>query len=217
MDFLDEVLGGELPVFPLPGAILFPGAILPLNIFEPRYVRMIEDALKSGGVIGMIQPSEDGGEVGTDAGKPGLAQVGCAGVIARCNRTEDGRFEIALAGLKRFRVKRELPSDAPYRLVEADFHPFDADVAAEPHFSPETHERLLDALGDYADSLSLGIKREELEAAPTPSLVDALSAQCPFSNVEKQLLLEAPGHPERLSILLELFDFHQSARRSRIQ
>jgi Lon protease-like protein len=201
---------GDLPatlgVFPLTGVLLLPRGQLPLNVFEPRYLTLVEAALSGSRLIGMIQPTES--EEKTL--KPHLSVVGCAGRITAYRETDDNRYLITLSGICRFRVAQEIATTTPYRQVATDFAPFAGDLA-EGDDSDFPRERVLAALNDY-------LKRRELKAdwrsvmnAPAETLVNALAMLCPFEPAEKQALLEAPAWQDRVSTLLALLEMAGAA------
>ncbi len=141
-----------IPVFPLGGALLFPKAVLPLNIFEPRYLSMVDAALVGHRLIGMIQPA---GIVTpatpSDTDSPNLAEVGCAGRITGFQETEDGRYLIALTGITRFRVREEIKHDGAYRIVRADWDAFASDLERQPALDDSARVRLIEALKTYLE------------------------------------------------------------------
>jgi Lon protease-like protein len=191
-----------IPVFPLDGAVLLPGGLLPLQIFEPRYLNMIDDAMAGDRIIGMIQTSGEG-----DRGCPGLALVGCAGRITSYSETGDGKYLIALTGLCRFRVTAEIPTPTPYRQVRADFTGFEADLVADDEGEEFERAPFLGLLRRYLDSRGLGVEWDAINAAPATALINSLSMVLPFTPAEKQALLEAPdieGRREALTALLEI-------------
>jgi hypothetical protein len=195
-------LPAVIPVFPLDGALLLPGGVLPLQIFEPRYLNMIDDAMAGERIIGMIQTSGEGKRA-----RPSLARVGCAGRITSYSETSDGKYLIALTGLSRFQVKEELAGHTPYRQVEADFAPFEADLQAEGEGDEFERAPFLSLLRRYLDHRGLGVEWEVVNAAPAPALINSLSMALPFSRLEKQALLEAvdlEGRREVLTTLLEI-------------
>lgn len=188
-----------IPVFPLPGAILLPRGQLPLNIFEPRYLNMIDDAMAGDRIIGMIQPRP-----GARA-QPGLSPVGCAGRITSFAETSDGRYLITLTGCARFRLGSELPTQTPYRQVRADFAPFEADLAPPPVDDVGLdRETLLDALRAYLETRGLDIDWDTAETAPPEALINSLSMALPFEPSEKQALLEAASLTDRSEVLTAL-------------
>lgn len=203
-------LSRTIPIFPLTGVLLLPRGLLPLNIFEPRYLAMTRDAIaaaQSGnrGLIGMIQPTEtpSGARRGE---RPDVYTIGCVGEIASAAETDDGRILITLRGLCRFAVQRELEVDTLYRQVEADYARFagDAALAADGHTD---RERLLKALRAYCERHGLPADWDSINAANDDLLVHSLSMICPFTPGEKQALLEAPdfiARAEMLTTLLEM-------------
>lgn len=196
-----EELPQTLPVFPLTGALLLPRGHLPLNVFEPRYLALVDAALTSSRLIGMIQPTEPEDSVL----KPALSAVGCAGRIVSYRETEDGRILITLLGVCRFRAEEELESRTPFRLVHANYAPYLGDMIAPP---PESfpRERLAAALKDYLSRRDLRADWGSVMSAPADVLVNALAMLCPFEPAEKQALLEAPGWAERVDTLVALLE-----------
>jgi hypothetical protein len=184
-----------LAVFPLNGAVMFPKGQLPLNIFEPRYLNMIDDALAGDRLIGMIQSMPDDGD--DDEGTPRLARVGTVGRLTAFAETDDGRYLITLTGISRFEVVRELPVATAYRQVEADFEPFAADLKPSPDFSGFDRPPFLEVVRSYLDRNDLKADWSSIEEAPPELLVNALSAMCPFAPMEKQALLEQPTLKDR--------------------
>jgi|SRR5579871_4207166 len=197
LDDLPKTLG----IFPLTGVLVLPHGQLPLNVFEPRYLALVEAALSGSRMIGMIQPVEP--EEKTL--KPALAAIGCAGRITGYRETDDGRYLITLTGICRFRVQAELPVDTPFRQVAADYSAFAADLA-EGGDGEFPRERLLAALNEYLSRRDLKADWRSVMNAPAETLVNALAMLCPFEPAEKQALLEAPGWPERVSTLLALLE-----------
>ena len=188
-----------IPVFPLPGAILLPRGQLPLNIFEPRYLNMIDDAMAGDRIIGMIQPRAGALDL------PGLSPVGCAGRITSFAETSDGRYLITLTGCARFRLASELPTQTPYRQIRADFTGFEADLAAPPVDDVGLdREGLLDALRAYLETRGLDIDWDTAETAPPEALINSLSMALPFEPPEKQALLEAASLTDRSAVLTAL-------------
>ena len=193
-----------IPVFPLGGALLFPRAVLPLNIFEPRYLSMVDAALVGHRLIGMIQPAGLIVPDTTGVDTPDLAEVGCAGRITGFQETEDGRYLIALTGICRFRVKEELRHEGAYRIVRADWDAF-ADDLTRPHDVDDgVRARLVSALHAYLERSGMKADWSAVEEAPVDTLINSLSAGCPFSNPEKQALLEARTMEDRCTALITL-------------
>jgi Lon protease-like protein len=193
-----------VPVFPLTGAVLLPRGVMPLNIFEPRYLAMVRDALSGTGVIGMIQPRR-----ASDARRPELFDIGCIGRITESRDAEDGRMLIELTGLVRFRIGRELDVTTPYRQVVADYDAFQGDLSPPRAVSPAARVALEETLRTYLDANGLSADWEAVTSADDDSLVTTLSAVCPFDPVEKQALLEAPDLPGRAATLTALMTFAQ--------
>lgn len=201
-----------LPVFPIGGAVLLPRGVMPLNIFEPRYLAMIRDAMAGDKLIGMIQP-RGASDTSDGAGKvrPGLFDVGCAGRITEFHETGDGRMVIALTGVARFAIARELDVTTPYRQVMPDFDAF-ADDAGEPHpLAPAARSALETTLRSYLDTQGLSADWKAVSEADDDSLVTTLSAVCPFDPIERQALLEARDLPARAATLNALMTFAQGS------
>jgi len=188
-------------IFPLTGVLLLPRGHLPLNVFEPRYLSLVEAALSGSRLIGMIQPTES--EEKTL--KPQLSSVGCAGRITGYRETDDNRYLITLTGICRFRVALEVATDAPFRQVQADYRPFASDLA-EGDETDFPRDRVLAALNDYLSRRELKADWRSVMNAPAETLVNALAMLCPFEPAEKQALLEAPSWTERVTTLLALLE-----------
>ncbi|MES2033991.1 MAG: LON peptidase substrate-binding domain-containing protein [Pseudomonadota bacterium] len=189
-----------IPVFPLDGALLLPGGQLPLNIFEPRYLNMVDDAMSGDRLIGMVQTRPG------DPERPPLAPVGCLGRVTSFAETPDGRYLITLTGLCRFQLGDELPVRTPYRQVLARFDAFEADLSEETTSSGLDRDKFLAALGRYLDHRGLGIEWETAENAPVDALVNSLAMGLPFDAAEKQALLEAITIEERAAALTALLE-----------
>jgi uncharacterized protein len=195
----------RLPVFPLPGALLLPRTRLPLNIFEPRYLAMVHDAMAGARIIGMIQPDPVGSDVSPGACEiPALQAVGCAGRITSYTETDDGRLLIVLSGVARFRVVAENRSPGPYREVEADFAPFAGDLIAGLGEADVDRRVLLETLRGYLEARRLVADWTEVEAASTEALVNSLSALSPYPPGDKQALLEAADLKARAEMLIAI-------------
>ncbi|MEP7209568.1 MAG: LON peptidase substrate-binding domain-containing protein [Alphaproteobacteria bacterium] len=190
----------EIPVFPLGGAILLPRSVLPLNIFEPRYLNMIDDALAGERLIGMIQPAGLMGE----GENPELANVGCVGRLTAFQETDDGRYLITLSGIARFGVANETTHQTPYRTVRADWTRFPDDLGPEHAMTAPDRTELTIALTDYLDRNGLHADWATIKDAPVEMLINSLSTGCPFTNPEKQALLEARTLHDRCSALIAL-------------
>ena len=191
----------EFPVFPLAGALLLPRGRLPLNIFERRYLAMVEDSLGAGRMFGMIQPDPQRSESETG---PGLYRVGCLGRLASFSETDDGRYLISLAGLIRFTVAAELAMRRGYRRVRGDFLPFLADLEAPPGAIGVEREALLAALREYIARRNFEANWDAVRRMQDDELVTTLSMICPFEPAEKQALLEAATEADRAATLLAL-------------
>ena len=196
-------LPAVIPVFPLTGALLLPRARLPLNIFEPRYLAMVDAAMSDARLIGMIQPKIPGAEETED--RPALSGAGCVGRIVEYSETDDGRYLITLLGITRFRVASGHGADAPFRQVAADYAPYAGDFlpGEAPGFA---RERLTKALKPYLAERDMKTDWSAIEEAPVETLVNALCMLCPFDPAEKQALLEAPSLCERADALVALLE-----------
>ncbi|HUY68148.1 MAG TPA: LON peptidase substrate-binding domain-containing protein [Alphaproteobacteria bacterium] len=190
-----------LPIFPLAGALLLPRGRLPLNIFEPRYVAMIEDALGHGRLIGMVQPTAE-----IEGEAPPLYTIGCAGRITSFTETDDGRFLIGLTGLCRFAVAEELePDRRGYRRVRPDWQNFLADLGGADD-SEIDRERLLGILRNYFKMQSIAADWNAVQGTGNEMLVSSLAMICPLAPNEKQALLEAPDLRRRAELLVALLE-----------
>jgi Lon protease-like protein len=197
---IPSVLPETLPVFPLSGAVLLPHARLPLNIFEPRYLAMIEDALGKGRLIGMIQPS-----AGEDNANPPLYSVGCAGRITSFNETDDGRLMIVLTGVCRFRIVVELPNTGLYRSVHPDWKNYLADLG-DPDAIDIDREKLIDLLRLYFKKNNIQVDWNVVQNAPNDVLLPTIIMICPLAPNEKQALLEAETFADRARMLVMLLE-----------
>lgn len=196
-------LPDTISIFPLPGALLLPRARLPLHIFEPRYLAMLDDCLKTRHrLIGMVQPREDGRE-----GAPALHQIGCAGRITQFSETEDGRYMITLSGISRFRIRGESPGFTPYRRADVAWSEFTRDLGREEEDPGFDRERFLRLLSRYFEATGLQTDWDSLGEADDELLINSLSMLCPFSPEEKQALLEAPQLADRRETLSALMEF----------
>jgi Lon protease-like protein len=191
----------SLPLFPLTGAVLMPRGALPLNIFEPRYLEMVDYALQGDRLIGMIQPSEHEDTVL----KPKLSLVGCAGKIVEFRETDDNRYLLTLQGICRFRLTGEMDTTTPWRAGFTDFAPFAGDLAqmADEDFP---RERLLAALKAYLNTRDMKADWKSVMNAPGEALINTLAMMCPFDPAEKQALLEAQSFQDRASTLMALLE-----------
>lgn len=188
-----------LAVFPLPGAVVLPRGHLPLHLFEPRYLAMLEEALKTPHrLIGMVQPG---------SGPGGLQLIGCAGRITQFSETEDGRYMITLTGISRFRVLREVIGFTPYRRCAVSWDGFDRDMGKPERDPGLNRETFFDLLDRYFDQEELRTDWDSLKEAEDEMLINALSTLCPFEPEEKQALLEAPSLMTRRETLVTLMEY----------
>lgn len=196
-----------LPLFPLPGALLLPRGRLPLNIFEPRYLAMFDDALKTDGrLIGMIQPAVDSGER--------LHAIGCAGRITSFTETDDNRYMIQLTGVSRFRLSKEMDGFTPYRRAEVNWEGFERDLGRAEKDEAFQRDAFLSLLVRYFDVAELSTDWESLKEAEEELLINSLSMLCPFEPEDKQALLEAPSLTTRRETLVTLMEFALASGRS---
>ena len=192
-----------IPVFPLPGALMLPRARLPLHIFEPRYLAMLDDALRSDlRLIGMVQPREV--PRGADAR---LHSIGCAGRITAFSETEDGRYMITLTGASRFRVQREVEGFTPYIRCDVDWSGFSRDLGPPERDEGFDRDRFLDLLRRYFESQRLSTDWDSMKEAEDELLINSLSMLCPFDPEDKQALMEAPSLSTRRETLVTLIEF----------
>jgi hypothetical protein len=190
-----------LPLFPLPGALLLPRAHLPLHVFEPRYLQMLEDCLKTRHrLIGMIQPRS-----GPAAGQ--LNAVGCAGRLTAFTESDDGRYVITLTGVSRFRLSREVAGFTPYRRGVVEWAEFAADLARPEPDTAFQRKPFLALLGRYFVAAGLATDWETLKSAEDDLLIDSLAMLLPLSPEDKQALLEAPTLRARRETLETLIEF----------
>lgn len=189
----------ELPkavsVFPLQGALLLPGGRLPLRIFEPRYLNMVEDALAGHRMIGMVQPCEECEEQGS----ANVYRTGCLGRISAFNETDEGHYLITLSGLIRFAIDNELPLHRGYRRVVPSYQRYRGDLDEDKGCIDRTG--LLDALSCYFETNGIEGDWDAIEQTPDEKLVTSLAMICPFEPPEKQALLEAMTLPERAATM----------------
>lgn len=196
-----EELPGVIPVFPLRGVLLLPRGQLPLNIFEPRYMTMVDDALKSHRLIGMIQPAAGSSEASMN---PDLERVGGIGRLSQFAETGDGRYMLSLTGICRFRVEEELSVLTPYRQCRVSYDTFAQDLVAGAGEDQVDRPALLGALRGFAEANGLKIDWQGIERANNEALVNALSMMCPFGPLEKQALLEAADVRSRAEVLVAI-------------
>lgn len=195
-------LPDTIAVFPLPGALLLPRARLPLHIFEPRYIAMIDDALKTPHrLVGMIQPREVPGK------EKRLHAIGCAGRLTGFSETEDGRYMVSLSGVSRFRVKDEVQGFTPYRRCSVDWAGFDRDRGPTEDDQRFDRTGFMELLGRFFTARQLSTDWSGLKEAEPELLINSLSMLCPFTPEDKQALLEAPSLATRRETLVTLIEF----------
>lgn len=191
-----------IPVFPLPGALLLPRSRLPLHLFEPRYLAMLDDVLKtSSRLIGMIQPYDAPGAEGK------LHSIGCAGKLTAFSETEDGRYMITLSGASRFRIVEEVEGFTPYRRCKVNWQGFDRDLGPVEKDTDFDRDVFMEALGRYLTDQGLSTDWESLSDAEDELLINSLSMLCPFEPEDKQALLEAPCLSTRRETLMTLIEY----------
>lgn len=191
-------LPDSLPVFPLHGVLLLPGGQLPLNVFEPRYLQMFDDALRTDRLIGMIQPRTSDGDA--------LYDIGCAGRIIGLTETPDGRYEIMLQGISRFKVVSELKTTKLYRRVQTDWDQFVDDFTAEHSCLGMDRDKLKDMLTRYFEKQEMNCDWEALEKAPDMRIMTCLAMACPFDPAEKQALLEQKSCQDQAKMFVAMLE-----------
>jgi uncharacterized protein len=201
-----------IPVFPLPGALLLPRGQMPLNIFEQRYLAMVDDAFRDGyRLIGMIQPDATHS---VSEERPALFHVGCVGRITQLAETGDGRYILELTGVSRFRVVEEMTVLTAYRQCKVDYFPFIDDFTARKGEDAVDRDALLDVLTDFLKANNLKVDWEGIEAAPNEALVNALAMMSPYGAAEKQAMLEAPDLKTRAEILIAITEMDLAKKRT---
>ena len=193
-----------VPVFPLPGALLLPRGVMPLNIFEPRYLAMVDKALGGDRLIGMIQPAEIADPSAASETSPALQKVGCLGRLSGFQETDDGRYLISLTGVCRFDVIDEVTSITPYRLCQISCERFADDMKPEGEDGAVNRASLLKTFADYLEANNLDADWESIERASDETLVNAFSMMSPYGPVEKQALLEADCLRTRAELLIAI-------------
>ncbi len=197
LDDLPEII----PVFPLSGALLLPRGQLPLNIFEPRYMAMIDDVIKGDRIIGMVQVDGDPTE---QSKRPTIYTMGCAGRVTSLEESGDGRYLLTLTGIARYKIVEELSAITPYRQCRVDFRSFLRDLDEEQERDEVDRVGVIGALRQFAERHRLSVDWEGIDAAPSDMLVNALAMMSPFGPKEKQALLEAPDLKTRADVLIAI-------------
>jgi len=201
-----------IPVFPLPGALLLPRGQMPLNIFEPRYLAMVDDAFRDGHrLIGMIQPDAAHSRQNNE---PALFHVGCVGRITQLAESGDGRYILELTGISRFKVVEEIKALTPYRQCKVDFFAFIDDFTARKGEDEVDRAALLSALTAFLKVNNLKVDWEGVESAPNEALVNALAMMSPYGVAEKQAMLEAPDLKTRAEILIAVTEMDLAKKRT---
>ena len=196
-----DMLPEKLAIFPLQGVLLLPGREMPLNIFEPRYLAMIDDALKTSRVIGMVQPSAERGGLHN---APALHKIGCCGRITQFCETGDGRYIVALTGVCRFRIVSELDCVTPYRQCHVDYTPCACDLSKDKTQMRINRKQLITSLKLLMEAHDMQLDWSEVETMPTDILINGLAMICPCGSAEKQALLEADTLQARAEVLLAI-------------
>lgn len=191
-----------IAVFPLPGALLLPRSRLPLHLFEPRYLAMLDDVLKTPHrLIGMVQPYQNSDSPGQ------VHSIGCAGRVTAFSETEDGRYMITLAGQSRFRIREEVEGFTPYRRFNVTWAGFERDLGPTERDDKFDRDRFFEVLARFFDDRGLKTDWESLREAEDELLINSLSMLCPFAPEDKQALLEAPSLVTRRETLVTLIEF----------
>ena len=201
----DIPLPEELPLFPLNGVLLLPRGDLPLNVFEPRYLAMVDAALAGGRTIGILQPAADGTSGLSAPDGTNLYRTGCAGRIRAFEETGDGRYLIQLRGLCRFDIGEELEMRDGYRRARADYMPYLADLEV-PSTDGIDRDRLINGMKGYFEARNLAADWDALAETPDERLITTLAMVCPFDPAEKQVLLESPDLAQRCKLLIGIFE-----------
>lgn len=202
-----QALPNTIPIFPLRGAILLPRAQLPLNIFEPRYLSMVEQAMAHRRLIGMVRPRQD------DDVEPTLYDVGCAGRITSFMETGDGRFLITLTGVSRFRIESEHLTQGGFRQATIDWSSFRFDLHHDPDGNEALREKVIELLVRYLENVGLSADWESIEGASAETIVNSVAMTCPFEPDEKQAVLEAPTVQHRGETLIALMEMSIAQKR----
>jgi len=202
----------QIPVFPLRGVILLPRATLPLNLFEPRYLAMIEDVIAGSRLLGIIQPERAAGDEESPIGKDtGLRRVGCAGRVTAFQELDDGRVVITVTGICRFNLVGELPTIKPYRTCTVEYSSFPGDFARGAGEDEVDREQLLRVLRRYLESHQFSADWKAIGHAPSEHLVNSLSIISPYGPEEKQALLEAADLRTRAQVLMALAEMEMAS------
>jgi Lon protease-like protein len=202
-----------LPIFPLRGAILLPRASLTLNVFEPRYLALVDHALAGDRLIGVVQPAPEAGNAESPQGKSfSLRRVGCAGRIMSFTENEDSRVIVSLSGVARFHLGQDLHGDEPFRRCRVDFAPYREDFLSGHGEDEVDRPRLIATLRSYLIANNLNADWDRINSASTERLVNTLSILSPYGPEEKQCLLEARDLRARAEALVALAEMELATR-----
>jgi uncharacterized protein len=197
-------------MFPLQGCILLPRSNLPLNIFEPRYLTMVDDVIAGNRLVGIVQPLATDEESPAAKGHP-LRRTGCAGRLSAFSETDDGRLLVTLTGICRFDIRGETRTAKPYRICDIDFGPFQKDLVRGHGQSAVDWPRFLEVLKSYLEARKLSADWESIQRSPTELLINTLAMISPYGPEEKQALLEAPDLKARSEVLMALAEMEIAA------
>lgn len=197
-----------VPIFPLTGALLLPYSHRPLNIFEPRYIEMVDFALSSDRLIGLIQPEDPSEE--SPAGHVPLHKVGCLGRLTHFEESGDGRYFIILEGVSRFRIRQELDRGTSYRLADISAEGFESDFLRNEGEESVDRPRFVKMMRDYAEFASIDLNWEEIERTGTADLVNFCAMVSPYGPAEKQVLLEAQTLNDRAETLIAMTEYEMA-------
>ncbi|MGV3574291.1 MAG: LON peptidase substrate-binding domain-containing protein [Devosia sp.] len=197
-----------VPIFPLTGALLLPYSHRPLNIFEPRYIDMVDFALSTDRLIGLIQPEDTSEE--SPVGQVPLHKVGCLGRLTHFEESGDGRYFIILEGVSRFRIRQELDRGTPYRLADISAEGFETDFIRNDGEETVDRVRFVKMMRDYAEFASIDLNWEEIERTGTADLVNFCAMVSPYGPAEKQVLLEAQTLNDRAETLIAMTEYEMA-------
>lgn len=202
----NRTLPKTLPLFPLRNVLLLPHGRLPLNIFEPRYIAMVDHALATNRLIGMVRPKQHVTIKQSEDLQDPLYAIGCAGRIINFMETDDGRYLITLNGISRFHLTEEVNAPAPYRTAQANWSPFSGDPREAQDIAANIRTKLLTVLRTYLNAAGLKADWESIELASSQSIIHSVSMSCPFGPNEQQALLETPTITQRAETLITLME-----------
>ena len=201
-----EDLPSKIAIFPLKTVLLLPNGKLPLNVFEPRYLNLVQNALSETRIIGMVQLSgADLGEMESAGDDAPIFKIGCAGRVVSFQETDDGRFLITLKGICRYRIGQELDLVDGYRRVHSDFSPYTADLYSDQNAVID-RPRLLSALRFYLQYHDINADLDAIDKAPADHLITTLAMACPFATDERQALLESKDGTSRAKLMIGLLE-----------